>query len=405
LNLTNLTKELTSGMISEEELREYFEMKLRREMLAKHPYAIKQGKDCRWTTYVVDEAKKDGRRQIRKSSEEGMIEFLVTYYQEKEMTFKAMYFDWRRIHDLGVSENTIYKYETDYKRFFEGTEFEKMKISIIEEEDIQIFLIKAIKEHSLPPKSASRLYWYINQVMTRARKKKWIYCDPLEFLQPKQFYSQCKYNVRTVEEETFSIEEIGRLRNLLEEHSKKNPKYMPNYAVEFAIYTGMRVGEISALKWSDVSSDYILIRDSEIYNRKSKDYALKGTTKTGKARRFPLTSDLKELLDRVRQIQEEHGYLCEWVFAGENGRIHKNVISSCIKNRCRMLGINERGIKAFRKTLNSILHENGASVSMVASMLGHSEDVNRQHYTYDISNLGQKRNLLENAYIDLRVSS
>ena len=28
---------------------------------------------------------------------------------------------------------------------------------------------------------------------------------------------------------------------------KRHPKYMPNYAIELAILTGMRVGEISAL--------------------------------------------------------------------------------------------------------------------------------------------------------------
>ena len=37
-------------------------------------------------------------------------------------------------------------------------------------------------------------------------------------------------------------------------------------------------------------------------------------------------------LDKVKKAELQNGYICEWVFANEDGRVHAPVISSCIKN-------------------------------------------------------------------------
>lgn len=74
--------------------------------------------------------------------------------------------------------------------------------------------------------------------------------------------------------------------------------------------------------------------------------------------------------------------------------IHAPLISSCLKNKCRQLGISERGIHAFRKTFNSKLRCNGVSSIEAASLLGHSKEVNENYYTFDVSSLKEKADMV-----------
>ena len=82
------------------------------------------------------------------------------------------------------------------------------------------------------------------------------------------------------------------------------------------------------------------------------------------------------------------------MFANENGRIHAPVISSCTKNKCRQIGITEKGIHAYRKTVNSKLRCNGVSAVVASSLLGHSKQVNEQYYTFDITSIEDKVNIM-----------
>ena len=59
------------------------------------------------------------------------------------------------------------------------------------------------------------------------------------------------------------------------------------------------------------------------------------------------------------------------------------------------LGIHSGGITALRKTINSNLRRNGVPVTIVASMLGHMEEVNNKYYTYDTSNLSERQKIIK----------
>lgn len=96
----------------------------------------------------------------------------------------------------------------------------------------------------------------------------------------------------------------------------------------------------------------------------------------------------------VKQTEIKNNYLCEWVFANENGRVHAPVISSCSKNKCRQLGITEKGIHAYRRTINSKIRCEGVSSTVAAALLGHTEQVNEKYYTFDISSIEEKATII-----------
>ncbi len=379
-------------------VQEYIEMKKREEILKQHPYSIWQWKqDNKWYTYLPDATKARGIALKKRTSRKAIEDLIVQYYKEqkqkKEYTFDDVYFIWRETQDQLVDENSVAKYDTDYIRFFKDTEFGKSNIKDVTEDSIKIFMCQTIKRLELGKETTRKLFGYVNNTIKCARKKTLIVNNPTEFLQSKDFYKYCYEKYKPVSKKIICDEDMKSLQMQFQKDHNKNPNYIPTYAVEFASLTGMRVSEISALRWDCITKDYIIVDKSEKSNKKKNEFRI-DKTKNGKIRFFPMTEEIRTLLDRIKMVEKEYGYLCEWVFANENGRIHAKTISSCSKTKCRQLGIDEKGIHAYRKTLNSKMRCNGVSSTVAASLLGHTKEVNEQYYTFDVTDIAEKTRIV-----------
>lgn len=402
--MRDLVQELEKyGIINKSDVLEQLEKMKTQELLNKHMYEIWEGKDGKWRTYLPDSIK--GRRLIKKTKRENVEKEIINYYkkeeQDKVKTFKDCYLHWRSVHDELVSDNSVYRYETDYKRYFDKTKFENMEMTDIKEDDITLFMLNKIKELKLCQKACKTLFWYVSSVCLNALKNKVIAENPCLFLSANKFYQYCTVHERKREKVLVSDYEMDMLFDQIYHDYNNQPEYIPTYAIHLAILTGMRVGEISALTWDSIYDNFILIEKSEKYNRKTKEYYV-ADTKNKKVRKFPLTDEIKVLLDKVKRVEIENGYLTKWVFSNEDGRVHAPVISSCVKNKCRQLGIEEKGIHAFRRTLNSKMRCNNVPAVVASEIMGHTESVNDEYYTYDITDMNTKRDII--SQINRRIS-
>ena len=89
-------------------------------------------------------------------------------------------------------------------------------------------------------------------------------------------------------------------------------------------------------------------------------------------------------------------FLCEWIFTDGNGSYtHARNITDCMTRLCRENKLNGGGITKLRKTTSSDLQAKGTPKSVVASMLGHTTEVNEKYYTYDTSNLAEKKKIIQ----------
>lgn len=400
LNIDDFHQAIEHGIIDEAYVRECIENMKREEILKNHSYKITLGKDGKWRTYVKDSTKPSGCRLIKKSTEKKLQDELVKFYGEqknKALSFKDMYFKWREVQDRLVTDNTVYKYNTDYKRFFKDSAFEQLPIEEITEDMIKLYFHDSIKQNKLTKGAFKKLYGYVNNTFAKAYREKIITENPMIHFVCKQFYPYCEEVDKPLDKQIFSDEEEQLILEKLHSEYVLKPNYIPNYAVELASLTGMRVGEIVALKWEDVHMEetypYFLINKSEKYNRSTKEYFI-DKTKNKKIRQFPIDDKIKHLLFELKKVQFKYGFYGEWVFANEEGRIHAPVVSSCIKNKCRQLNITEKGIHAFRKTLNSEMRCSGVSEVVASALLGHSPQVNREYYTFDTSSMEDKANIV-----------
>lgn len=382
------------GIIDLANVQEQIKMKKREELLSKHKYSITECADGYCRTYIP---KPDGgRKLIKRKSRKDVENIIIEFYRKKEeesYTFDSAYWDWRKIKDELVGDNTVTKYNTDYLRYFKEKEFSKKLIREIADDDITVFIVQTVKTLKLCKEACKTLYGYINNVIKHAKKNKVITENPMEFMKAADFYKYCAEINKQTSDRVISDTQMKLLYEQFEKDHKKNPNYIPTYAVELASLTGMRVGELAALKWENIHDMYILINSSEKYNKKTKEYYI-DTTKNKKSRKYPITKEIRNLLERVKRVELQNGTICEWVFANEEGRIHTQVISSCAKNKCIQLGIPVKSVHSYRRTLNSKMRCNGVSSTVAASLFGHSKEVNEKYYTYDITDMDDKRQIV-----------
>ena len=162
------------------------------------------------------------------------------------------------------------------------------------------------------------------------------------------------------------------------------------YAILLSVETGMRVGELCALKWDDVQADAIHIHAQQLmYKENGRNYYYVDWTKDEKGfsqggRRFPITIEIRNLLSEIKSVQDSLGIKSEYVFCNREGRwIYTKAYSDCLRALCRSLGFQVTNNHAFRMSLNSnVFIPLGIPVTERARLLGHSVETNEKYYSY-----------------------
>lgn len=254
---------------------------------------------------------------------------------------------------VGVTDNTISKYESDYRRFFKDSTIEDQDIRHLDEEDVQRFIIERIRTLELTARNTKDMIAYMRATFERAKKE--LEDNPFQYIKLEIFKKHFhETEVKTSAQRTVSDIQMEQLNDRFAYYHEKKPRYIPIYAVELASLTGFRVGELAALRWDRIYDDHIHIDLSEKYNRVKKEYYIT-STKNGKERDYPLTPEIQVLLKRVYDVEKKYGYLSEYVFSNENGRIHARTISESARSASIYMGMESKSIHTYRRTISSKL--------------------------------------------------
>lgn len=366
-----------------------------------HTYKIWQAPDGYWKTKLPAETGGKCTRLIKKKHKTDLEEEVVHYYELTNplRSYKHYFKLWtERQQKCGRSDNSIYKYQTEYKRFFEGYPIEDMDVNNIDEEVLMEHLANVVQEKNIRWKALKGVFCNIRGVFNKAIRDRIIIENPCDYVDLPLLQKLC-YNppMKQPKERILSPKEMEILLNKIHHPKAKNVNPVTGFAIEFAMYTGMRVGEIAALAWEDINFDdgIITICKSEKKNRLTNEVYV-STTKNGKFRLFPITTEIQDLLQRIEEYEKENGYYGEYVFQDKNGRISKNMIGSAMRRKTDTDEFyNTKSIHAIRRTINSNLKCNGVSTTVASSLLGHTERVNDNNYTYDIKDMDQKRRMVE----------
>jgi integrase len=174
------------------------------------------------------------------------------------------------------------------------------------------------------------------------------------------------------EEKVPEILSADEIKKLLSESKKRNHRWFPIYAA--AVFTGMRSGELYALRWIDVDLDNRVITVSRSYNKRK---AIFKSTKAGYFRTVPINEPLQEVLINLFSKKNSTD---DFVFP----RIREwgmGLQAHSLRKFCNEIGIKEVKFHALRACFATHLLSKGTSPAIVMKMAGWQGLDTMQRYT------------------------
>ncbi len=161
---------------------------------------------------------------------------------------------------------------------------------------------------------------------------------------------------------------------------KASPAWYP--AVLLDVLTGLRWGELSALRWEDIDEERGVIRVVR-GNYKGK---MIESTKTGTVKQVPLLPAVAEALraHRMRMVVDQHEGLREgWVFPTERGTLYKgSPLREVLAEACKAAGVGRKVTPhGLRHTANDLLRR-VASAEVTRAIVGHATEQMTHHYSH-----------------------
>lgn len=364
------------------------EMTKREEALKLHKFEITEPKKPgdRYSTYIPDETKPNGRRKVQKANYDDLIKVLVEEYLDKKNkvnTVQVYFNKWFENRKLSkVSRKTL---QTDlyyFNKYYKNNSVEIIDIPIkaLTKSSLETWANSTIREFNLTKKEYCNMKKILVDILELAIDDNLIRENPYNRVKITADFTDPNFKPDT--ETVFNDEELLEIAKLALADFKEHPTETAPLAVLFDTQCGLRNGELSALQWNDVSGDYLNICHQEVVNMveqpdgtyKKCGYQIVEYAKKHRKRRIYLTPYAKQLLDIVKQVSENNGYNSKFIFCGINGRATTRAITYRLEKYCRQLNIPIKRTHAVRRTVATLMSNNpDISLSAIQNTLGHRD--------------------------------
>jgi integrase len=179
--------------------------------------------------------------------------------------------------------------------------------------------------------------------------------------------TEAKVKKKTKEVIAYTKEEQEKIWKQIIQH----PENVGYAAVAFQIETGLRAGELLALKWSDVNITQCKMRiHATIVNPQYTNLAGYQDSAKSKSsnRTIPLTPKALTILKRLKESSTT-----EWVFEKYNERMSYQQLTYQTKKLCKEARVKYLGEHVFRHTFATNCYYKGCDVKRLSKLLGHSD--------------------------------
>jgi len=365
--------------ISEEDLLRDLESMKNQEILNKHPHNIWHASDGRYKTHLPDEKKTDGRRLIARNTLDAIHEAIISDHKERDkrnMNLEKVYNEWllwRR--DNGTQPNTIKRNADDWKSYLQNSDLSKLKMKDITIDDLETFFYGITQNQAVTQKAFTNVKSLLNGVFKFAIRK------PLEIIDRNivmdidysQFRTRCKPS--GTNGGMYSEANKKAILNAL-----KGDDNIYSLAISFAFRMHMRIGELVAIKKTDVLENSLLVERSRRRKQYLKDdlsftkpeYEIEDRIKGNKfksGRKINLPSKAREIAMRVAELYPEGEYL----FMKNGEPIKGHAFNRYLKKICDKLNITYLPSHQIRFTNATALAEAGVKINQLSHDLLHSQ--------------------------------
>lgn len=377
------------------EKKEIMNKKLEKLVLKVHTYSIKQmtGKDNRWCTSVKREGKE--RKVIKKNTYEEIIDYLIDFYKVKEekkpITLRTMYPAWIKYKSKCTKKSsTIRRIEGDWKKYYVNDPIVDIPLEKMTKSQITEWLNQRIIKDGVTNRKA-----FYNLVTIF--KNIFIYCYDEELIQENTYLRATyrkdlldDYNKPEDETQVFTKDELEKIIGLAYKKFKENVRQTSYLGVALLFQTGLRVGELVALRSSDYDKKkktlHVSQAETRTYSRNEKgELQYEGSVvgdpkKKASVREIPLTEEACGIIDLLIKTNDANEQSDEdFLFVYNNKRIKGNAVLKRLYALCDELEINRRSTHKIRKTtlsnmLDVCIKQDIADISAIRAVAGHVDE-------------------------------
>lgn len=241
-------------------------------------------------------------------------------------------------------------------------------VSIVDKELIQNFVDSLIKEKKLKATTVRNIFGRLSEIMNYAVREDMINTNPCSAVRLPQ--GKNKAGKALSLEEQMSIEELLK--------SQSTPHKI---AVQLALHSGLRISEITALRWKDIDFEkgFIYVQHSfkriSIDGKGQKTFLHLGTPKSkNSVRSVPMTAQIKICLEKYYktlnflQNKDESFVVCK-----KNGNFYDvRAIQRYFSKLCQIAGIAQYHFHDLRHTFATNAKESGIDIQLISEILGHA---------------------------------
>ncbi len=283
--------------------------------------------------------------------------------------------DWFKMHQANLAPSTGANYEAILRLYLKPT-LGYIKIKELQPEHIERYIEIMFKEYKLQPRSVQQHCSVLSKALKRAVRLKIIPYNPATLIDPPVPKQK---NTRAL-----SVEEMINLLDCFKEH-----RYEILYIT--AAYTGMRLGELLALRWENIKWPTIYIRQS-LSRIHGQNYFK--TPKSNKTRGIVCPDIVINAIESIRSGKEEG-----LIFCHEDGTpLNPSVVSRNFINKAKEQGLDMR-FHDLRHSHATQLFAMGIHPNIVKERLGHHDvSFSLNRYTHAVEGMQdsvvEKYNLL-----------
>lgn len=314
--------------------------------------------------------------------------------EKSDLTINDLFHLWVQL-KRGLKENTFSNYKYMYTQFVEG-DFGETLISELKRSDVRAFYNYLADEQHLKANTIDNIHTVLHQVLELGVEDDYLRYNPsdnaLKELRKAHNNDSAKRRALTIPEQ-----------NLFEEFLSEQGQYHKWYPIfVILLWTGMRVGEITGLRWCDIDleNETIDINHTLVFFSKGKSKGCKfaiNTPKTEAGRRvIPMLPKVKEAFLMEKQFQEEIGLKCttsvdgytDFIFINRFGGVqHQGTLNKALRRIIRDCnyevldkGHTENTVTLPRFSNHSLRHtfttrmcEAGVNIKAMQDILGHAD--------------------------------
>lgn len=279
--------------------------------------------------------------------------------------FKEWIFNHKKVE---VSDNTFCEYETTYRLRILPYNINNKRVNQITLNDLQMYFNELQEKFST--NTIKKAYIQIHSCFKFAIIQGILSKNPCLGVTLQKKDKKENYNV-------FSKQEQDLILNAL------NKKDIVDCLIYFTFFTGLRLGEVLALKWTDVKGKMLSVERQ--YNRTVtiKDigisklkYEFKELKTKNSKRDIPLPDKALELLEGLPKT-------CDLIFNDDGKPIERKRPQRRMTALCKKLNLEHRSFHSIRHSYATRLFELDVSIKTVQALMGHSDmDTTMNIYTH-----------------------